>query len=46
MRDALDASEAGPAPNLDTVAEALGPITLPDPATAEAGGRERRRRRG
>jgi 5-methyltetrahydrofolate--homocysteine methyltransferase len=47
MRDALDASEAGSAPSLETVAGTLGPITLPEPTPAETGsGRERRRRRG
>jgi 5-methyltetrahydrofolate--homocysteine methyltransferase len=48
MRVALNREDAGPVPDLATIAEALGPVT--DPATAPANAAEpraeRRRRRG
>ncbi|MEK0085894.1 betaine--homocysteine S-methyltransferase [Benzoatithermus flavus] len=47
MRKALDEGEAGPVPDISTIAAALGPVVVPGAAAGEAEPRaERRRRRG
>lgn len=45
MRDALDHRVAGPAPSIDDIVAAIGPLANSAPTESDADGRQRRRRR-